>query len=89
MVRQRVNEGAEAVLLAKATDVELDYLGTRLGVERQVIDAGDADANPPIPPTFGLNDRYRERIQLALEGFKHRRPSGWLCLSCTESQPTS
>ncbi|MBQ4852711.1 baseplate J/gp47 family protein [Pseudoalteromonas sp. MMG012] len=87
MVRQRVNEGAEAVLLAKATDVELDYLGTRFGVERQLIDAGDIDANPPIPPTFETNERYRERIQLALEGFSTAGPVGGYVFHALKASP--
>lgn len=87
MVRQRVNEGAEAVLLAKATDVELDYLGARFGVERQMIDAGDADANPPIPPTFETNERYRERIQLALEGFSTAGPVGGYVFHALKASP--
>ncbi|KZN57480.1 baseplate assembly protein [Pseudoalteromonas luteoviolacea CPMOR-1] len=75
-MRQRVNEAAEAVLLAKAADTELDYLGARFGVERQIVEAGDPQALPPIPATYEDNERYRERIQLALEGFSTAGPIG-------------
>ncbi|TQF69547.1 baseplate assembly protein [Pseudoalteromonas luteoviolacea] len=75
-MRQRVNEAAESVLLAKAIDTELDYLGARFGVERQIVEAGDPQALPPIPATYEDNERYRERIQLALEGFSTAGPIG-------------
>ncbi|WP_105168558.1 baseplate assembly protein [Pseudoalteromonas sp. T1lg23B] len=61
LLRQRVNEAAEKVLLAKATNTELDHLGTRFGVIREQNEH---------------NERYRSRIQLALEGFSTAGPAG-------------
>ncbi|MBD1582496.1 baseplate assembly protein [Pseudoalteromonas sp. S16_S37] len=61
LLRQRVNEAAEKVLLAKASAPELDYLGARFGVTREQNED---------------NERYRARIQLALEGFSTAGPAG-------------
>lgn len=66
LLRQRINEGAEHVLLAKATDKELDYLGMRFGVSRELSQDGIDESN----------ERYRSRIGLALEGFSTAGPAG-------------
>ena len=67
-LRQRVNDAARAVMLAYAGGTDLDNLAVLFAVERQVIDPGDADAHPPIPPRFEDDARLRRRVQLSLEG---------------------
>ncbi|WP_241566329.1 hypothetical protein [Pseudoalteromonas sp. R3] len=52
LLRQRINEAAEAVLLAKASSAELDYLGARFGVSRAMLLAGDNSVSPPVPPSM-------------------------------------
>lgn len=76
LIRQRVNEAARAVMLAYANDGDLDNLGALFGVTRLVVDPGDPDAIPPVPPTYEANDDYRRRIQLSLEGFSTAGPEG-------------
>jgi len=67
--RQEFNDDAKGLMLAYATGADLDQLAALLGVERLLVDAGDAAAVPPIPPTLESDDRLRERTQMALEGF--------------------
>lgn len=76
LVRQRVNDAVKAVCLAYAVDADEDHIGARCNTERLLLDAGDPDAIPPIPPTYESNDDYRRRIQLAPEGFSTAGPSG-------------
>lgn len=68
-VRQRVNDAVRAVMLAFSKGKDLENLGAFYGVERKIIDPGDATATPPIAPTYEKDDDYRRRIQLAPEAF--------------------
>lgn len=76
LIRQRVNEAARAVMLAYAADADLDNLGALFGVQRLVTDPGDANAIPPVPPTYETDTDFRRRIQLSLEGFSTAGPEG-------------
>ncbi|PCK33127.1 baseplate assembly protein [Pseudoalteromonas piscicida] len=72
LLRQQINEGAQQVLLAKATSSELDYLGNRFAVTRE---ANECD------------ERFRKRIQLALEGFSTAGPIGAYCFHTLKALP--
>jgi phage-related baseplate assembly protein len=76
LIRQRVNDGARAVMLATATGTDLENLGALFGVTRKTLDAGDATAIPPVPPTYETDAELRYRIQLALEGMSTAGPVG-------------
>jgi len=76
LIRQRVNDAARGVLLAHATGADLDNLAALFGVARQVVDAGDSEARPPVPPTHEADDRLRRRVQLSLEGHSTAGPIG-------------
>lgn len=76
LIRARVNEAAKAVMLAYATGADLDNLAALFGVARLVIDEGDAEAIPPVLPTYESDDDMRRRLQLALEAFSTAGPSG-------------
>ncbi|MCG7548454.1 baseplate J/gp47 family protein [Pseudoalteromonas sp. Of7M-16] len=76
LLRQRINDSASAVLLAHATSSELDYLGNRFGVERALLVPADNDQVPPREAVYEQDERYRERIALALEGFSTAGPAG-------------
>lgn len=76
LVRQRVNDGANAVLLAKATGAQLDYLGNRFNVKRQLVTQGNSNVTPAIADVYETDDRFRKRIQLSLEGFSTAGPIG-------------
>lgn len=65
ILRQRVNDGARAVMLATATGSTLDTIGGDFELVREVIDPGDPDALPPIASTYETDDRFRFRIQLS------------------------
>ena len=76
LIRQRVNDGARAVMLAYATGSDLENLSALFGVTRKILDEGDATALPPIPPTFETDAALRYRTQLALEGLSTAGPIG-------------
>ncbi|XPV77933.1 MAG: baseplate J/gp47 family protein [Desulfovibrio sp.] len=68
LIRQRVNDASHGVMLAYAEKADLDQIGANFSVERHIIDAGDPDANPPIPAIYEKDDEFRDRIQLSMEG---------------------
>jgi phage-related baseplate assembly protein len=76
LIRQRVNDGARAVMLTYATGSDLENLSALFGVTRKTLDEGDATALPPIPPTFETDAALRYRTQLALEGLSTAGPIG-------------
>lgn len=76
LVRQRVNEAARAVMLPYAAGADLDNLAALFGVMRLVLDPGDAEALPPVPPTYETDSDLRRRLQLSLEGFSTAGPAG-------------
>ncbi|TQF71854.1 baseplate assembly protein [Pseudoalteromonas luteoviolacea] len=76
LLRQRINESAHGVLLANATSSELDYLGNRFGVQRAILIPADDSKIPPQKAVYESDERFRERIALALEGFSTAGPAG-------------
>lgn len=74
VIRQRVNDAAHSVMVAYAAAGDLDQLGANLGVERLLVDEGDPDATPPVPPTYETDERLRLRIVSALEGYSVAGP---------------
>lgn len=76
VLRQRVNEAARANMLAFATGADLDRLAANFNVERLMIDPGNPDAVPPVPPTFEGDTRLRLRAQRAFEGLSVAGPTG-------------
>lgn len=75
LLRARINAAARAVLLAYATGADLDHLAALYGVQRLVVDPGDATAVPPVAPTLESDTALRERVQLAPEGFSTAGPA--------------
>ena len=76
LVRQRVNDAARAVMLAFAGGSNLDQLAALQNVARLLVAAGDANAVPPVAPTYESDGRLRQRVQLAPEGQSTAGPSG-------------
>lgn len=76
LLRQRINEAAQAVLVAYATGTDLDHLAASIPLERKLLDAGDPDASPPRPPAYESDDEFRKRIVMAPEGFSTAGPEG-------------
>lgn len=75
-LRQRVNDAARAVMVAYATGADLDNLAALVPLSRKMIDPGDAEAVPPVPPTYENDAAFRRRVQLAPEGFSVAGPTG-------------
>ncbi len=76
LIRQRVNDGCKAVMLAYSQGADLEQLGAFYGVARNVIDEGDPNAFPPRSKVMESDASYRRRVQLALEGFSTAGPEG-------------
>ena len=66
-LRQRLNDSAKQGLLAYSTGTNLDHIAALYGVTRGIVDPGDAEAIPPIDPTYETDDDLRQRVQLAPE----------------------
>lgn len=69
LVRQRANESALAVMLAYATEADLDQLGANVSVARLVITPADNTTIPPTPAVMERDEDFRARIQLSFEAF--------------------
>lgn len=67
LLRARVNDGVQAVMLAFATGGNLDHLAALFGLARLVVDAGDAEALPPRETVLEADADLRRRVQLSLE----------------------
>ncbi|NYA43219.1 baseplate assembly protein [Serratia fonticola] len=68
ILRQRVNEAAQAVMLGYAAGQDLDQLGGNFNVSRLVITPEDGTALPPTPAVMESDNDFRVRIQQAFEG---------------------
>ncbi|ABF64024.1 Baseplate assembly protein J (GPJ) [Ruegeria sp. TM1040] len=73
---QQGNDAARAVMPAYATGSDLDHIAARYAVERLVIDPGDPEALPPVPPVLETDDALRRRMFLAFEGLSTAGPMG-------------
>lgn len=76
LLRHRINTAARAVMLAYAEDNDLDHLGALLGVKRLEISPANPEAIPPVDRVMEKDKDYRNRIQLAPEGFSTAGPEG-------------
>ena len=76
LIRQRVNDATQAVMLAYAGGADLDQIAANYNVERLVLDPGDPDAIPPVDPTLESDADLRRRVQLSFEGFSTAGPVG-------------
>jgi len=65
LLRARINDSIRAVFLASSWGTNLDHLGAFLGVERLTVQPATATT----PAVLEGDDRFRRRIQLALEAF--------------------
>lgn len=74
MMRQRVNNAASAVMLARATDSDLDNMAANFDVVRKQLTPGDSTSIPPVLPTFENDDEFRTRTQMAFEGLSVAGP---------------
>ncbi|MGO4746530.1 baseplate assembly protein [Serratia quinivorans] len=68
LLRQRVNEAAQAVMLGYAAGSDLDQLGGNYNVARLVITPADDSTLPPVAAVMENDSDFRVRIQQAFEG---------------------
>jgi phage-related baseplate assembly protein len=64
-LRQRINDAVLAVLLSSAQGNDLVQVGANFDVPRLVVDPGDPEAIPPIPPTLEPLEDFRLRVQMS------------------------
>ena len=70
LLRQRINDGAEALLLAYAIGTDLDHIAYTYynNTTRLLIQAGDPNAAPPTADEYESDDGLRVRCRLSLYG---------------------
>lgn len=76
ILRQRVNEAAQANMVAYANDGDLDQLGANNGVIRLTLTPADDTTIPPTPAVMESNDDFRLRVASAFEGLSVAGPTG-------------
>lgn len=76
ILRQRVNEAAQANMVAYANDGDLDQLGANNGVTRLTLTPADDTTIPPTPAVMESNDDFRLRVASAFEGLSVAGPTG-------------
>lgn len=73
ILRQRVNDGAHAVMLAYATGADLDHLAALFGVSRA--ETVPADLQAGTPAQFEADDDLRRRVLLAPDSYSVAGPA--------------
>ncbi len=76
ILRQRINEAAQAGMVAYAIKNDLDQLAANNNVERLVITAADDTQIPPVAAVMESDSDLRQRIPAAFEGMSVAGPSG-------------
>ncbi|GJL37062.1 baseplate assembly protein [Enterobacter hormaechei] len=75
LLRQRINEAAQAVMLAYALNGDLDQLGALFNVGRLTVTPADTMAVPPVDAVMETDDDLRGRVQAAFEGLSVAGPT--------------
>ena len=68
LLRQRINEAAQAVMVAYAMGSDLDQMAANYNVKRLTVTPADNDAVPPVPPAMESDEALRLRVPAAVEG---------------------
>ncbi|WP_459177413.1 baseplate assembly protein [Ewingella americana] len=76
LLRQRINEAAQAVMVAYAVGADLDQLGANQNVPRLILVPAAAAAIPPVSVVLESDSDYRRRIPQAFEGLSVAGPTG-------------
>lgn len=76
LLRQRVNEAAQAVMVAYAVGSDLDQLAANNDVARLTIQPADPQAIPPLQAVMEADGDLRARIPAAFEGLSVAGPTG-------------
>lgn len=75
LLRQRINEAAQAVMVAYALGTDLDQLAANNNVKRLTISPADPDAVPPVAAVMESDDDLRLRVPGAFEGLSVAGPT--------------
>lgn len=75
LLRQRINEAAQAVMVAYALESDLDQLAANYNVQRLTVTPADSDAVPPVSAVMESDDALRLRVPAAFEGMSVAGPT--------------
>lgn len=75
LLRQRINEAAQAVMVAYAIGSDLEQLAANNNVNRMTITPADNNAVPPVAAVMESDESLRLRIPAAFEGLSVAGPS--------------
>ncbi len=75
LLRQRINEAAQAVMVAYAMGGDLDQLAAINNVQRLTVISEDPTAVPPVEAVMESDTDLRQRIPAAMEGLSVAGPS--------------
>lgn len=75
LLRQRINEAAQAVMVAYAIGSDLDQLAANYNVERLTVTPADNEAVPPVEAEMESDDNLRLRVPAAFEGLSVAGPT--------------
>ncbi|WP_241649683.1 baseplate assembly protein [Rosenbergiella collisarenosi] len=75
LLRQRINEAAQAVMVAYSLNSDLDQLAANYNVQRLTIMPADNSTTPPTAAVMETDDDLRLRIPAAFEGLSVAGPT--------------
>lgn len=75
LLRQRVNEAAQALMVAYSRGADLDQLAANNNVKRLTVNAADTAAIPPVAAVMESDEDLRSRIPAAFEGLSVAGPT--------------
>ncbi|GAB7259973.1 baseplate assembly protein [Dickeya ananatis] len=76
LLLQRINEAAQACMVAYALGNDLDQLAANYNVDRLTVTPADEAAVPPVDAVLESDDDLRQRIPAAFEGLSVAGPTG-------------
>jgi len=74
LLRQRINEAVQAVIIARSGGGDLDNLVANFNVQRLVVTPADETAVPPVPAVMESDEDLRQRAPEAFEGLSVAGP---------------
>ncbi len=75
LLRQRINEAAQAVMVAYAMGGDLDQMAGNYNVKRLTVTPADNDAVPPVAAVMESDEALRLRVPAAFEGLSVAGPT--------------
>ncbi|EAN8733879.1 hypothetical protein HNE72_003817 [Salmonella enterica] len=75
LLRQRINEAAQAVMVAYAMGGDLDQIAANYNVKRLMVTPADNDAVPPVAAVMESDEALRLRVPAAFEGLSVAGPT--------------